>query len=231
MAALAVLLILVGALGATVLVMRAGERIEVVKVKQRVTAGKKIPDTRDVIEPVMVAEDSAIKYVRWSDRNLLTKYRAVTDIVPGTLLVGSMLTGKEGLAEGKVVVGLSLKEGQYPQGLAEGDTVSVYRVGSDAQKSSGDKSSGASGSGGSSGSGSSGSSGASGSASPGGNGNLLARTAKVQSVPSGAKDGFGGGGLPVTVIVTEAESAALTQAAAAGQVAVVKVPASTASAS
>ncbi|MCQ8769208.1 hypothetical protein [Streptomyces telluris] len=220
LAALAVLLILVGALGATVLVMRAGERIEVVKVKQRVTAGKKIPDSRDVIEPVMVAEDSAIKYVRWSDRSLLTKYRAVTDIVPGTLLVGSMLTGKEGLAEGKVVVGLSLKDGQYPQGLAEGDTVAVYRVGSDAQKGSGDKSSGGSGSTGSSGDKSSGSTGSV------GNGNLLARTAKVQSVPSGSKDGFGGGGLPVTVVVAEAESAALTQAAAAGQVAVVKVPAS-----
>ncbi|MEV5377177.1 hypothetical protein AB0L26_14550 [Streptomyces nondiastaticus] len=217
LAALAVLLILVGALGATVLVMRAGERIEVVKVKQRVTAGKKISDSRDVIEPVMVAEDPSIKYVRWSDRGLLAKYHAVSDIVPGSLLVGSMLTGKEGLAEGKVVVGLSLKEGQYPQGLAEGDTVSVYHVGSDAQKGSGDKSSG------------SGNSGDRNNGTPNtatGSGNLLARSAKVQSVPSGNKDGFGGGGLPVTVVVTEAESAALTQAAAAGQVAVVKVPAS-----
>lgn len=205
MAALAVLLILVGALGATVLVLRAGDRIEVVKITEKVSAGKPIPAS--AMESVMVAEDSGIDYVKWDQRNALANYRAAADIVKGSLLVGPMLTDKKGLPEGKVVVGLSLKDGQYPRGLKAGDKVAAYRVGD-----------GKGGSGSSSGD----------SGSSGGGDTLLVRSATVDTV-TGTNDGIGGGDLPVAVVVNQDEAPALTQAAANGAVSVVKLSASSGS--
>ncbi len=199
LAALAVLLILVGALGATVLVLRAGDRIEVVKITEKVSAGKPIPPS--AIESVMVAEDSGIDYVKWEQRNALSNYRAAADLTKGSLLVGSMLTDKKGLPEGKVVVGLSLKDGQYPRGLKPGDVVAAYRVG-DAKGGSG----GSSRDGGES----------------GGNDALLVRSATVDTV-TGTNDGIGGGDLPVAVVVNQDEAPALTQAAANGAVSVVRL--------
>jgi hypothetical protein len=129
-------LILVGALGATLLVMRAGDRVAAVKVVQPVAAGEVVTDS-DITE-VMVAADSGVHYVKWSQRGILATYRAQTDLVAGTVLVGEML-GKTDttVAKGKVVVGLSLKQGQFPPGLKSGDTVAAYEVGTDAAKSSG----------------------------------------------------------------------------------------------
>lgn len=205
LAALAVLLILVGALGATVLVLRAGDRIEVIKITQNVTAGKPIPSS--AVESVMVAEDSGIDYVKYNQLNLLGNYRATTDIVKGSLLVGGMLTEKsKGLPDGKVLVGLSLKAGQYPQDLAAGDSVSAYRVGDAADKGSATGSAGASGG-------------------TGGN-TLLVQRARVQIVGStgGGGDSVGSADYPVSVLADQGDAAALTQAAAAGEVALVKVP-------
>ncbi|MBB5934694.1 hypothetical protein FHS42_001741 [Streptomyces zagrosensis] len=198
LAALAVLLILVGALGATVLVLRAGDRIEVVKITEKVSAGKPIPTS--AMKPVMVAEDTGIDYVKWKQRNALSSYRATADIVGGSLLVGPMLTDKKGLPEGKVVVGLSLKDGQYPRGLKTGDVVAAYRVGDVKSNSAG----------------STGDSDAS-----SGDRGLLVRNATVDSVTS-ANDGSGGD-LPVAVVVNQDEAPALTQSAANGEVSVVKV--------
>ena len=133
LAALAVLLILVGALGATVLVMRAGNRVAAVKVVKPVGAGEVVTESN--ITEVMVAADSGVHYVEWSQRGILAKYRAQTDLVAGTVLVGEMLGETDTtVAKGKVVVGLSLSEGQFPPGLKAGDTVAAYQVGDDAAK-------------------------------------------------------------------------------------------------
>jgi hypothetical protein len=200
LAALAVLLILVGALGATVLVLRAGDRIEVIEITADVTAGKQIPAS--AMQSVMVADDSGIDYVKYSQRNLLSNYRASTDIVKGSLLVGPMLSDKsQALPSGKVLVGLSLKAGQYPQDLAVGDYVAAYQVGSTDGSSS--NSSGTSGSG-------------------GGNA-LLVQQAKVEAVDAPGGDSNGADDLPVSVLVDQSDAAALTAAAAASEVAVVKV--------
>jgi hypothetical protein len=128
LAALAVLLILAGALGATMLVMQAGDRVEAVMVTERVPAGQPIPDS--AIKSVLVAEDSAVHYVLWSQRGQLQEeYRPSVDLVAGTLLVGEMLTDEETLGRNEVFVGLSLSPNQYPAGLGAGDTVSAYWVG------------------------------------------------------------------------------------------------------
>jgi hypothetical protein len=154
------------------------------------------------MQSVMVADDSGIDYVKYSQRNLLSNYRASTDIVKGSLLVGPMLSDKsQALPSGKVLVGLSLKAGQYPQDLAVGDYVAAYQVGSTDGSSS--NSSGTSGSG-------------------GGNA-LLVQQAKVEAVDAPGGDSNGADDLPVSVLVDQSDAAALTAAAAASEVAVVKV--------
>ncbi|MBO8201110.1 hypothetical protein ACFW4X_08310 [Streptomyces smyrnaeus] len=207
LAALAVLLILLGALGATVLVMRAGDRVEAIALTKRVPQGQPIPDS--AIKSVMVAEDSDIKYVRWEQRGLLKKYRSAADLVDGTVLVGSMLTKEKGLGPGKAVVGLSLKSGQYPPRLKEGDTVTAYRVGRESS-AGGDDGSGDGSSGGSErGSGSTGNA-------------TIAEGAKVQSIKSGSDDSLASSGnLPVSVVVDKSDAAVLTAAASNGEVSLV----------
>ncbi|MBQ0862989.1 hypothetical protein ACH4RA_13865 [Streptomyces smyrnaeus] len=207
LAALAVLLILLGALGATVLVMRAGDRVEAIALTKRVPQGQPIPDS--AIKSVLVAEDSDIKYVRWEQRGLLKKYRSAADLVDGTVLVGSMLTKEKGLGPGKAVVGLSLKSGQYPPRLKEGDTVTAYRVGRESS-AGGDDGSGDGSSGGSErGSGSTGNA-------------TIAEGAKVQSIKSGSDDSLASSGnLPVSVVVDKSDAAVLTAAASNGEVSLV----------
>ncbi|AWZ08535.1 MULTISPECIES: hypothetical protein [unclassified Streptomyces] len=197
LAALAVLLILIGALGATVLVLRAGERIEVVRISAEVPAGKAVTDA--AMTSVLVADDPAVDYVRWEQRDALKQLKAKNTLVKGTIAIGQMFSDVGGLPEGKAFVGLSLKAGQYPAGLKVGDHVAAYRVGGDAPKG-----------------------GTAGGAADGNT--LLVRDAKVNDVFVGEGGSIGSGNLPVTVMVGTAEIAPLTQAAAAGQVALVLIP-------
>jgi hypothetical protein len=204
LAALAVLLILVGALGATVLVMRAGNRVAAIMVTKPVAAGAAI--TQGDITEVMVANDPSVLYVKWSQRGALANYQAQVDLVKGTVLVGAMLGGKtSGLKSGQAVVGLSLTAGQFPSGLKVGDTVAAYWVGTDAAKSSSGLSSGSSGSG----------------------GTLLAPKATVKSVPGTSSEVVGSTNSQFSVVVSQSYVDKLSQAASAGAVALVLIPGST----
>lgn len=202
LAALAVLLILVGALGATVLVLRAGDRVEVVKVTKRVAPGESV--TADNSTSVMVAADSDVHYIKRSKLAALSKLKARTTIYPGTVVVGEMFDDKGGLPTGKASVGLALKEGQYPSTLKQGDTVALYRVAANGSSSS------------SSGKGSS-----SGSAS---GRTPLVPDARVGRVNSERDSTISTGNLSITVLVDNDDVAAVTTAASLGEVAVAVVP-------
>jgi len=207
LAALAVLLILVGALGATVLVMRAGNRIGVVEITATsIPAGQNIG--ADQITEAMVAQDSSVQYVTWAERGLLLqKYRTAVPVVQGTLLVGAMVTTTQPATAGKLVVGTSLKAGQYPTGLSVGDVVEVLRVGTpDGAGSSGSSLGGSSSSQSENGA----------STVPG---TIIAATATVESASSD-----GSGNLATSLMVDQSEAPALAQAASAGNIAVVLVP-------
>lgn len=140
LAALAVLLILVGALGATVMVLRAGNKVSAVEINTSIAVGDKIPAS--AMQEVMVAEGTDIHYIRWGQRDqVISQWRAATNLTKGSVLVRSMISqNSDVIAPGKTLVGLSLKKGQFPSGLATGLTVAAYLVGQDA-KSSGDSSS------------------------------------------------------------------------------------------
>jgi hypothetical protein len=135
LAALALLLIAAGVLASVYLQMQAGNRIGVIQVTQRVSQGQQI--TGSDIAEVMVAQDKSIDYVTWSQRGLLGKYTAQADLVPGTLLIGQMLTSAPAAGGNSMTIAVTLKEGQYPPSLAVGDTVSAFFVGPAQGSSSG----------------------------------------------------------------------------------------------
>lgn len=204
LAALAVLLILVGALGATMLVLQAGDRIEVVKVTKAIPAGGSVGD--DNTTSVLVAKDSGVAYVPWTQLNALKKLKALNPIPAGVIPVGQMFGDSAGVAEGKATVGLSLKAGQYPNNLESGDTVAAYRVTSGGSASNSNSGSGSTGS------------------ATGGGNTLIVDQAKVSYVKS-EKSGelVGSTNLPVTLLVDADQAAALAQAASNNEVALVRV--------
>ncbi|MFH9003617.1 hypothetical protein ACH4E5_10290 [Streptomyces afghaniensis] len=203
LAALAVLLILVGALGATMLVLQAGDRIEVVKVTKEVQAGESLE--KSDVTSVMVAKDDSIHYVEWSQLATIQTYKAKSTIYPGTIAVGEMFAKKASLPAGKASVGLALKAGQYPSDIKAGDVVSAYRVGTTGSSNSSDDSTG---SGGTSTSG----------------GGALVDNARVNAVEDDSDATVSTGNLSLTLLVDQADAAALASAAAANEVAIVHVP-------
>ncbi|MFF5159857.1 hypothetical protein ACFY3N_27155 [Streptomyces sp. NPDC000348] len=204
LAALAVLLILVGALGATMLVLQAGDRIEVVKITAEIPAGQAVTDANTT--SVMVAEDPGIDYVKWSQLATLKKLKAVSTIPAGVVAVGQMFGEEAKVPAGKALVGLSLKEGQYPTGLKSGDTVAAYRVGGTARSGSDDADGGSSGA-------------------TGGSDSVIVEQARVDFVQAVKSDDIvSSTNLPVTLVVDSARAAELTQASSNGEVALVLVP-------
>ncbi|MFB4266412.1 hypothetical protein [Nonomuraea sp. GTA35] len=126
LAALAVLLILGGALATTLLVLNSGDRVSAIRVTQQVGAGQKFGP--EAIEEVKIA-DTGVDYVSWSQRQqVLDSFAAVT-ILPGTLLTNQMgVRASSELGPGKATVGLALKPGQMPAGVQQGDRVQVIFV-------------------------------------------------------------------------------------------------------
>ncbi|MFD4599087.1 hypothetical protein ACFWPQ_13760 [Streptomyces sp. NPDC058464] len=198
LAALAVLLILLGALGATTLVLQAGKRIEVIKITQEIPAGSSVQDSD--VTSVMVADDSSIHYVRWSQLAGLKKLKAVSTIPAGVVAVGEMFGEGSKLPAGKSTVGLALKEGQYPSGIEVGDTVAAYHVSGSATGGS--------------------------SSSSAGSDSLIAGDARVSAVPSDKSSGelVSSTSYAITLTVDSDKAAELADAASNGEVALVLVP-------
>ncbi|MFJ6084335.1 hypothetical protein ACIQI8_23320 [Streptomyces sp. NPDC092369] len=200
LAALAVLLILVGALGATMLVLQAGDRIEVVKVTKEIQAGESVKSSD--VTSVMVAKDDSINYVEWSQLSGLKNLKARSTIYADTVVMGQMFTEGTSLPAGKAAVGVALKEGQYPSDIKPGDTVAVYNV--DTSSSGGDKT---------------------GSSTSTSSGGLIVDNAKVDTKAEESDSTVTTGNLSLTLLVDQDDAAAVARAAAANSVAIVHVPA------
>ncbi|GAA5043505.1 hypothetical protein HNP84_004439 [Thermocatellispora tengchongensis] len=126
LAALAVLLILGGALATTLLVLRSGDRVSAIRIVQQVGAGQAIPES--AMEEVQIA-DTGIAFVHWSQRQRVTQAYARVTLLPGTLLTEQMtMEASDELGPGKARVGLALKAGQRPAVLNPGDRVQIIYV-------------------------------------------------------------------------------------------------------
>src|SRR5690349_2548877 len=132
LAALALLLIVGGALGAAYLVLQNGHRVAAIEVTQQLGAGQQIP--LGALREVDIAVSGGFAYVPWSEAGQVSRFYAASAIPPGTLLTSPMVARVNGLAAGQAVVGLALKDGQLPDGLQAGDHVNLYQV-SDATQS------------------------------------------------------------------------------------------------
>ena len=136
LAALALLLVVVGVLASVYLQIQARDQVGVIQVTTQVAQGQ--PITAADITEVMVAQDSNINYVLWSQESLLGKYTAAANLLPGTLLIGQMLTTQASTNPNQVLIPLVLKAGEYPSGVNVGQTLTAYYVpGSSAADSSG----------------------------------------------------------------------------------------------
>jgi len=131
LAALALLLIAGGALGAAYLVIQHGQRVAAIEVIQQLGPGQRIPVS--ALQEVQIATGTGLSYVPWTDASQVTQFYAATAIPPGTLLSSAMVARSNNLAVGKAEVGLALKDGQLPDGLQVGDRVNIYQVSDAAQ--------------------------------------------------------------------------------------------------
>ncbi|MFC5747048.1 hypothetical protein [Actinomadura rugatobispora] len=128
LAALAVLLILGGALTSAYLVMASGQRVSAIRVAQPVAAGQRIP--LSALEEVQVSDTGADYYINWTERAAVARAYAAVPLVQGALLTNRMVSRTDDAAKGRVVLGLALKPGQFPsRGLETGKRVSLYAVG------------------------------------------------------------------------------------------------------
>jgi len=127
LAALAVLLVALGAVAAGYLVIDAGHRVGAVEITQQVGQGQRIPAS--AIKEVEIASNSGINYVAWQYANRVAGIYAAVQIPAGTLLTSAMTSATNNLAAGKVQVGLSLKPGQAPANLLIGQSVEAFGVG------------------------------------------------------------------------------------------------------
>ena len=131
LAALAVLLILGGALGAGFLVIESGKRVAAIEISQQIGAGQQIP--LSALQQVQITAGSGLAYVPWAEASQVTRYFTVATIPPGTLLTREMVATTGTSVAGRAVLGLALKDGQLPHGLQDGDHIDIYQV-SDAQE-------------------------------------------------------------------------------------------------
>jgi uncharacterized membrane protein YgcG len=209
LAALAVLLVALGAVAAGYLVINAGHRVGAVEITQQVGQGQRIPAS--AIKEVEIASNSGINYVAWQYANRVAGIYAAVQIPAGTLLTSAMTTATNNLAAGKVQVGLSLKPGQAPANLLIGQSVEAFGVGT----GSGCGGSAAGGGAGGTGSGSGGSSGS-------GGGPIT--TGVIASVVGSTASS--GSTAAVTLAVPDADAGVLACYASAGDVAIALTPGS-----
>jgi hypothetical protein len=127
LAALAILLVALGAASAGYLVLNAGHRVGAVEITQPVGQGQQIPAS--AIKEVQISSDTDVPYVAWQFANRVTGVFAAVQIPAGTLLTPKMTEATSNLTAGKVEIGLSLKPGQAPASLLIGQTVRAFPVG------------------------------------------------------------------------------------------------------
>src|SRR5215469_8492898 len=124
LAALAVVLVVGGALAATLLVIRAGHKAGAIEISQPVGQGQKIPLSS--MQEVQVTSGTGIDYVPWNEASQVARTYAATMLPAGTLLTPQMTTAADTATRGLTVVGLALKDGQLPDGLQVGDHVGIF---------------------------------------------------------------------------------------------------------
>lgn len=127
LAALAVLLILGGALASGLLVYRSGDRIEVLVAARELAPGERVEASDLTV--ARVAGEGLDPVPASSERNFVGTY-VVSRVPEGALISRQMFVKQEfGVPEGAEEVGVGLDEGRLPAaGLRTGDVIRIYQV-------------------------------------------------------------------------------------------------------
>jgi hypothetical protein len=195
--AVGVLLVVGCALAFAVASARLGDRRAVLVVARAVPAGQVI-DTGD-LTVARVSADPALRPLPSSARAAVVGRPAAVPLLVGTLLTVAALGPPATLRPGEALVGVALKPGQYPPGLAAGARVLVAETGPDP-----------------------------GGAVPAGGGQPLTVAATVAGVADPAAE-VGEGDTVVALVLPAAGAPRVAAAGASGRVVLVAVPASAAS--
>jgi len=110
--ALAVAMMVLGALGAVWAVTAFGGRVSVVAVAGEVRYGE-VVERADLVE-AQIASDAALAPVPFAQVDELVGMIAATDLLPGTLLTRDQLTSEQLPPEGSRLVGVAVPSGQLP---------------------------------------------------------------------------------------------------------------------
>lgn len=128
LAALALLLIVGGALGSGWLALRAGDRADFLQVKEEVAQGQKITDAD--LETVSLPEDFDNAIPVSQRDSVLDKY-ATTRLFPETIVAPAMLSENAGVADGQVKVTVQTNSSGAAD-LENGSNVALFVTGEDA---------------------------------------------------------------------------------------------------
>jgi hypothetical protein len=115
-------------LGAVVVYGQAGDRKSVLAMARTVEIGE-VVEAGD-LRAVQVSSDPGVRTVPSVDRSRVVGRPAAVRLLAGSLLSPAEVGEGAGLADGMALIGAVLKAGQFPIGLAPGDTVSLVETAS-----------------------------------------------------------------------------------------------------
>ncbi len=128
--ALAVAMVVLGALGAAYLATSLGETSAVIAVAREVPQGQ--PVTAADLVQAQVSADPALAPIPFGDRDRVIGLVAATTLVPGSLLTAEALTGERLPPPGQQLVGVGVSAVQLPAtALQAGDDVLLVPVAAD----------------------------------------------------------------------------------------------------
>jgi flagella basal body P-ring formation protein FlgA len=125
LAAIAILLIVGGALVAGLLAIRMDSRVSVIAASDSISPGAKI--TAGDLKKVSVASDQ-LDLIGWQYRNKIVGTYAKGTIYPGMLMSTQMLDSESPVGNGRVIVSVLRNPALTPKELAKGDLVQVVRA-------------------------------------------------------------------------------------------------------
>jgi hypothetical protein len=126
LAALALLLVVAGALGAALVVYRSGQRTDVLVAAHEIKPGQRV--SAGDFDTARVSADAG-SIVHASSRSAFVGSFAITDIPAGTLINNQMFQATRVIPAGGVVVGVTISGGQRPADqITTGTVVRAYYV-------------------------------------------------------------------------------------------------------
>jgi hypothetical protein len=117
------LVLTVCTLAAVLIYGRVGDRREVLAMARTVEIGQVVQPSD--VRVVRVSSDPGVHTVRATDRVRIVGRPAAVRLLAGSMLSADQIGEAAGLPAGTALVGAVLKAGQFPLGLAPGDTVGL----------------------------------------------------------------------------------------------------------